>query len=78
VNPTAAPARPLPNLICPLCGGPNGCAPAACGRFDVDCWCRDARFTSELLQRVPAEARGNACVCARCAAAGQPDADAQD
>jgi hypothetical protein len=33
------------------------------------CWCVDARFSPELLQRVPAESAGQACVCARCASA---------
>ncbi|GAP34440.1 cysteine-rich CWC family protein [Piscinibacter sakaiensis] len=63
---------PLPNRHCPLCGGPNGCAPATCGRFDVDCWCRDARFTPALLAQVAPAQRGQACVCAACAARGGP------
>ncbi|MBL8303119.1 MAG: cysteine-rich CWC family protein [Ideonella sp.] len=61
------PPSPLANHRCPLCGGPNACAPAACGRFDVDCWCREASFGAALLARVPAAARGLACVCKRCA-----------
>lgn len=65
-------AQPLPNALCPLCGGPNACVPAACGRFDVGCWCRDASFAPELLARVPAVSRGLACVCAACAAAPTP------
>lgn len=60
--------RPLPNRLCPLCGGPNDCAPAACGRFDVDCWCSRARIAPQVLQQIPAEARDRACLCARCAA----------
>jgi len=32
------------------------------------CWGVAARFTPELLARVPTEARGMACICARCAA----------
>lgn len=63
----ATPAAPLPHDRCPLCGGPNACAPAACGRFDVDCWCRDVHFSAALLARVPSSARGKACICARCA-----------
>ena len=62
------PPLPLPNTRCPLCGGPNDCVPAACGRFDVDCWCRAARFSPELLARIPAAQQGQACVCATCAA----------
>lgn len=63
------PATPLPETRCPLCGGPNGCAPAASGRFDTPCWCRDAAFSAELLARVAPAQRGRACICARCAAA---------
>lgn len=62
------PSVPLSATTCPLCGGPNACAPAACGRFDVDCWCSRARIPAEVLARIPAEQRMKACVCARCAA----------
>ena len=51
---------------CPLCGADNRCAMAA----DPDatyCWCFDATIAAETLERVPAEARGVACVCAACA-----------
>ena len=65
----SAPAIPLPALACPLCGGPNGCAPAACGSFDVACWCTQVRFPEALLARVPAEAKDRACLCAACVAA---------
>jgi len=61
-------AKPRPELLCPLCGGANGCAPARSGRFDEPCWCESARFDAELLARVPESLRGVACVCAACAA----------
>ncbi|MFO6419785.1 cysteine-rich CWC family protein [Hylemonella sp. W303a] len=60
---------PLPNLTCPLCGGDNQCAPANTGSFQVDCWCRTAPVPSDALARVPAEQRGLACLCPRCAGA---------
>lgn len=63
-----ATAKPLPNVTCPLCGGPNGCASAQRGSFDGPCWCNDATFTPELLARVPEDQRRIACICARCAA----------
>lgn len=66
-------AAPLPNLRCPLCGGPNDCAPAGCGRFDVDCWCSQARIPAALLDRVPAEQRDLACICRRCVDAVRGD-----
>ena len=70
--PATSVGRALPHLTCPLCGGPNHCAAAACGRLDVDCWCHDARFTPALLAQVPPESQGSACVCACCAAAACP------
>jgi hypothetical protein len=60
---------PLAEHRCPLCGGPNGCAAAAAGRFDVPCWCAEVRFEPKLLQQVPAERRGRACICRACAEA---------
>jgi hypothetical protein len=60
-------ATPQAEHRCPLCGGPNGCAPAVAGRFDVACWCTEVRFSPEALARVPAEQRGRACLCRRCA-----------
>ncbi|HYR24426.1 MAG TPA: cysteine-rich CWC family protein [Aquabacterium sp.] len=57
----------LPHSTCPLCGGPNDCAPAACGDLNVACWCRDVNFSAELLAQVPAEQQRKACICRRCA-----------
>ncbi|MCW5626808.1 MAG: cysteine-rich CWC family protein [Burkholderiales bacterium] len=59
---------PLPNHLCPLCGGPNGCAPAACGSFDTPCWCRDVKFDADALGRIPESQRNKACLCRNCAA----------
>lgn len=58
---------PLPNTICPLCGGSNQCAPATLGRFDVDCWCRTTPISPQALARVPPELKDKACLCPRCA-----------
>ena len=61
---------PLPQSLnaslCPLCGRPNACGAAAEGRFDVACWCTTVRFPPELLARVPAGSRGQACICRAC------------
>jgi hypothetical protein len=62
-------APPGRETTCPLCGGPNGCVPAATGSFDGDCWCRNVRFSPELLARVPAAQLGRACICRACASA---------
>lgn len=56
---------------CPLCGGPNACALAA-GNTAEPCWCTSVAIGPELLERIPAAARGVACVCARCAAGSVP------
>ena len=65
--PTAAdPSR------CPLCGQPNQCAmevELASGRPQPPCWCTQVDFTPELLDRVPASARRQACICRACAEA---------
>ena len=65
----APPGTPLNAPLCPLCGQPNACAAVACGRFDVDCWCRSLSFSRELLARVPAAQAGRACICRACAEA---------
>ncbi len=61
-------AIPAARHQCPLCGGPNACAPAQHGRYDVACWCRSTRFPPALLARVPEAQRGLTCICAGCAA----------
>lgn len=58
---------PLPNHHCPICNGPNNCAPAQTGSFGQPCWCDTAEFPPGLLDRVPPQLRGKACVCATCA-----------
>ncbi|MEY4765554.1 MAG: hypothetical protein RI907_2227 [Pseudomonadota bacterium] len=57
----------LPNHTCPLCGGPNTCAPAASGDLQTPCWCRVVKFTPELLAKVPEAQKGKACICEACA-----------
>jgi hypothetical protein len=54
---------PLPNLQCPRCGKPNECAPAKCGTFDVDCWCRNVSIDPARLAEVD---RSDACLCREC------------
>lgn len=66
-------AVPNPTTSCPVCDGPNGCVPAASGRFDgAPCWCTTAGFSPALLGRVPQSLRGKACVCGDCASASIP------
>jgi hypothetical protein len=63
---------PLRALLCPLCGGPNGCAVAAAGSFEAACWCAGAAFPPALLQRLPDGSRGRACICRGCVDAAAP------
>jgi hypothetical protein len=58
---------PIPETRCPLCGADNRCAPASSGSFDTPCWCTGVRIDAAVLERIPAEARGVACLCERCA-----------
>ncbi len=66
------PVPPIDPTRCPLCGQSNRCAmeiERATGQKQGPCWCVGATFSTELLQKVPAESAGQACICARCAAA---------
>lgn len=57
---------------CPLCGGDNRCAmeiEQATGQKQPPCWCVTQAIPADLLERLPAQARGKACICARCVAA---------
>ena len=58
---------------CPLCGDANQCAieiAKATGKPLERCWCVDAVFTPELLDGLPEEVKGKACVCFICAFKG--------
>lgn len=60
--------RVEPNL-CPLCNLDNRCGNLTdCGD---DCWCTspDISFTNKLLNKVPDELKGKACICKACALA---------
>ncbi|MEO8752557.1 MAG: cysteine-rich CWC family protein [Casimicrobiaceae bacterium] len=58
--------KPEPNVVCPACGGPNACAPACSGDFATPCWCTEVTVNAAALAALPAEARGQACLCRRC------------
>ncbi|MBA4255733.1 MAG: hypothetical protein C0445_07655 [Polaromonas sp.] len=68
------PAPPDPGC-CPVCGQPNQCAMELARQTGAastePCWCTQVNFSAELLARVPAQAQGLACICARCARAAQ-------
>jgi hypothetical protein len=63
---------------CPLCGQANQCAmevERASGQKQPPCWCTQVDFNRELLESLPAESRGLACICRACAT--QPTAAAE-
>jgi hypothetical protein len=66
-------AETLYTARCPLCGGPNGCALSRGAMDPGPCWCARVSIPAELLARVPEDARGAACVCARCAGAAREE-----
>lgn len=54
---------------CPICHEPNVCAmetAKATGTKPQRCWCMDAVITPEVMDLVPDQAKGKACVCAKC------------
>ena len=68
----SSPLTALESTRCPLCGQVNQCAmevERATGVKQPACWCTKVAFSSDLLDRLPAQARGQACICAACAAA---------
>ncbi|WP_198972070.1 cysteine-rich CWC family protein [Xylophilus sp. ASV27] len=66
------PPDPADARHCPLCGAPSLCAAEvarAAGTAPPDCWCFHLpAVDAAALARIPAAARGRACLCARCAA----------
>jgi len=59
---------------CPLCGTPNACAAEVerqTGVAQGPCWCMTTHFDDALMQRIPSDARGVACICARCATSAE-------
>lgn len=71
-----SPASETPSTapVCPLCGGPNGCAASASGSFETPCWCREVVFPAAVLDRLSDDQRGQACVCRDCLEAANRDA----
>ncbi|MDQ8736052.1 cysteine-rich CWC family protein [Paenibacillus sp. LHD-38] len=60
-------------MNCPLCGGSNECGIKAFEENQEVCWCFHEKFPEELLQKIPEQQRGKACVCKSCAAAFRND-----
>ena len=60
---------PAAEAACPVCGGPNACAPAASGSFATPCGGTTVTILPHVLAALPTAARGRACLCVRCATA---------
>lgn len=52
--------------VCPLCGGPNACQQCTVAVSKGPCWCTLVKIPEELLARVPAAAKNQACLCRDC------------
>ena len=64
--------NPIDPTRCPICEEPNACAMEVAKATDNKperCWCFDAVFAAEVMDLVPDEAKGLACICAKCASA---------
>lgn len=67
--PARAPTASADAAHCPLCGGANACEMEQArreGRAPGACWCMQVEVPAALLARVPAQDRGQRCVCAAC------------
>lgn len=53
-------------MICPICSQPNECGIAAVQESGADCWCFHETFPKELLEQIPVNKRGKACICKLC------------
>jgi hypothetical protein len=60
---------PIDPRCCPLCGNSNESGVAAGEKL---CWCFCQPVPKEVLQRLPAEARGVACVYHACTTSHNP------
>lgn len=47
--------------ICPLCGQDNNCQHGQGG-----CWCETVKFPKHILDMVPDDKKGKACICKSC------------
>ncbi len=65
----------LRGYTCPLCGQSNACLSVAATDTKQACWCANPKlkFPKTLLEKVPEEARGKACICQACVEAHQKD-----
>jgi hypothetical protein len=46
--------------ICPLCGQDNNC------QHNQECWCHTVKFPKQILDLIPDDKKGKACICKAC------------
>lgn len=46
--------------ICPLCGQDNNC------QHDKECWCQKVTIPNYIIEMIPEDKKGKACVCKAC------------
>ena len=56
--------------ICPLCQGDNLCAEVNKQINEQSkskpCWCLSVQFPPNIINEIPAKAKGKACICQQC------------
>lgn len=50
-----------PHRICPLCGQDNNCQ-----HGQGNCWCETVEFPKHVLDMIPDDKKGKACICRSC------------
>jgi hypothetical protein len=58
---------------CPICGADNQCGVT---RGRGTCWCFTRPIPDDVLDKIPPEAREQACVCQACACGNRSPSDA--
>lgn len=46
--------------VCPLCGEDNNC------QHNKDCWCQAVVVPGYIVEMIPVDKRGKACICKSC------------
>lgn len=47
--------------ICPICGEDNNCQ-----HGEKECWCNTIKIPEHILNMVPEDKKGKACICKSC------------
>lgn len=51
----------LEERTCPLCGNDNNCQ-----HVQNDCWCNNVVVPKHIMDMIPDDKKGKACVCKSC------------